>query len=747
MNFSFLRRALLSIAMLIALPFSSLSQDSLMIHVNIYDADTEEPIPGISMYDCTSKSYGAVSNANGHLMFKMPKSAIPDSLCFGTLQGYQKHPKIYVEENNLSHDIFLEPFRSEDIVVTDDALTRITNTEAVTNTQTITRKGLTKAACCNLSESFETNPAVDVNFQDAVTGAKRISLLGLDGKYSQIMTEKTPNVRGLAIPYGMNFIPGTWMQSIQISKGTSTVATGYESLTGQINVEYKKPEALDPLFVNAYVNQVGRSELNLDYSTQLSDKWYGMGFFHGSISPVEVDRNEDGFLDIPLKRDIAGMARFKYEGEKIVGQFGFKAVNNKTLGGQTGYHTDIFGGLGDANRTNSYGVGIGIERYEGWAKSGTIFDFDTDVSIGLILSAYSHDQNSVIGNNLYRGREDFINANIIFETGEYEGGHKFSAGPSLILNSTEESFGFLEYYRHEVVPGFFGEYTYTGIENLTTVFGLRIDDHNLYGTYLTPRFHAKYVLGLTSNIKATAGRGWRLPFYLAETQGMLVSGREVVWAGEMLPEDAWNYGVSYSWIGTIGDMDADFNIDFYRTEFSRQFVIDRDTDPEKIIYSMKEDAGYSNSFQANFGIEPWKRTNLLFGYRFNDVQAEMGGELRQMPLMSRHMGFFNLEYSTNLDIWTYDLTVVYNGPGRYPSNELADKNRTEYPGWVRLNAQVTYDWEGFEIYLGGENLLDYRQDDPIIAASNPFSQQFDASQVWAPVYGAMAYLGFRYAFY
>jgi outer membrane receptor protein involved in Fe transport len=291
------------------------------------------------------------------------------------------------------------------------------------------------------------------------------------------------------------------------------------------------------------------------------------------------------------------------------------------------------------------------------------------------------------------------------------------------------------------------EYTFTGIPNLTTVLGVRADAHNIFGTQVTPRAHFKYSIDDASSLRATAGRGWRVPFYIAETQGMLVSGREIDFIGEQMIEDAWNYGGSYNWIGELFGMDADFAIDFYHTDFTRQFVTDRDADPDKIIYTMLDDAGYSNSFQTNIGFEPAKRMDVLLGYRYNDVRAQMGGELRQMPLMSPHMGFFNWEYATNLRLWTYDVTLAYHGPGRYPNNQSGLPQNGEYDGWLRVNAQITYDWEGFEIYLGGENLLDFQQPNAIIAADNPFSKQFDASQIWAPIFGRMIYTGFRYAFY
>lgn len=140
-------------------------------------------------------------------------------------------------------------------------------------TEVLTTNELRKNACCNLSESFESNPTVDVAFSDAVTGAKQIQLLGLSGVYVQTLTDVLPSLRGLATTYGLTYIPGSWIESIQMNKGTGSVANGYESITGQINVELKKPEISDKLFVNLYTNSEQRGEANVLWSHRLNSKW------------------------------------------------------------------------------------------------------------------------------------------------------------------------------------------------------------------------------------------------------------------------------------------------------------------------------------------------------------------------------------------------------------------------------------------------------------------------------------------
>ena len=172
---------------------------------------------------------------------------------------------------------------------------------------------LFKAACCNLSESFETNASVDVSIPDAVTGAKELRMLGLSGRYSMLSREFMPGIRGIAIPYGLLFTPGSWVESMQLTKGAGSVVNGYESISGQINIELKKPESNERLFLNGYINQMLRSELNANASFDVAPKAKTAILGHYSYLPKMNDNNNDGFSDNQVGDMVAIVNRWKFD--------------------------------------------------------------------------------------------------------------------------------------------------------------------------------------------------------------------------------------------------------------------------------------------------------------------------------------------------------------------------------------------------------------------------------------------------
>ena len=168
----------------------------------------------------------------------------------------------------------------------------------VDNAEIIGQGQLIRAACCNLGESFTANPSVDVSYSDAATGAKQIKLLGLSGTYVQMLTENVPNLRGAALPYSLGYVPGPWMQSIQVSKGASSVKNGYESTTGQINIEFLKPQGIDGVRANVYQDSELKTEVNLDGSVHLNERLSTATLLHFENRQMDHDGNGDGFMDI-----------------------------------------------------------------------------------------------------------------------------------------------------------------------------------------------------------------------------------------------------------------------------------------------------------------------------------------------------------------------------------------------------------------------------------------------------------------
>ena len=608
--------------------------------------------------------------------------------------------------------------------------------------EVITEAELTKAACCNLSESFETNASVDVSFTDAITGAKTIQMLGLAGRYVQINRENTPNIRGLAGRYGLSYIPGTWVQSIDVGKGAGTVVNGFESMTGQINVELKKPENSEKLYLNGYANSFGRFEINANHARSINDQWSTGILFHADYFNNELDQNNDGFMDIPKGRQINVMNRYQYRSDKLVSQIGWTLLRLEKAGGQLGFD------FGDDFRTsNLYGFENNNTRFEVFGKTGLLFPHKPYKGWGFIYSASYLDIDGGFGRNNYEGTETTLYGNLIFQNIIGNSFHSYKTGASILYDDFEEIYADSAFNRQEVVPGLYYEYTYSPGDKFTLLAGTRLDFHNLYGTYFTPRLHSRYQLSENTTIRAAIGRGYRTPNVLIENSNILVSSRQLIIEENPEPEVSWNMGGSLVTAIEIGDKKLNLIADYFYTTFENQLIYDLDANSSQLsVYNLRGDS-YAHSFQLEGNYQFSERFSAKAAYKFYDVRATINGELRQVPFNARDRFFINGSYATKFDKWEADATLQWFGAKRLPntSDKPAEFQRPSFsPDFFLLNAQVSRGFRWGSIYLGSENLLGFTQDDPIIDSENPFSNNFDASIVWAPIAGRMIYAGFRY---
>jgi copper chaperone CopZ len=614
----------------------------------------------------------------------------------------------------------------------------------------MTQKELLKAACCNLSESFETNPSVDVSFNDAVTGSKQIQLLGLSGNYSQLTVENLPGPRGLATPLGLNSIPGTWVESIQLIKGTGSVINGFESIAGQINVELKKPAATEQLYANIYTNDFGKTDLNLNLAKKVGKRWSTALLLHDAFGNKKMDFNKDGFRDLPTGNLFSGINRWSYDNEKgFMMQFGVKLLNDEKTGGEVDFNSSR-----DKMTTNNYGLEIDIKRKEAFAKIGYVFPQKKFQSIGLQLSAFDHQQDSYFGLTTYNGRQKNFYSNLIYQSIIGNTDHKFKTGLSFVMDDYNEDFNTQNFQRKEIVPGAFFEYTYSPTEKLDIVAGIRGDHNSLYDAFITPRLNVRYEPVSGTTIRASAGRGQRTANIFAENNSVLVSSRNIVLpmasnteAYGLEPEIAWNKGISVDQKLRLFNRNATLGVDYFRNDFQNQVVVDLENPREVKFYNL-EGKSFSNSFQAEISAEPVKGLSTRLAYRFFDVKTTYGSNLLQKPLTAQHRAFANLGYEVKG--WKFDYTVSYNSKKRIPSTlgNPGEYQRENYsPNYAVMNAQISKTVGNklpVDIYLGGENLTNFFQKDAIIAADQPFSPYFDASLVWGPVSGRMIYGGLRF---
>ena len=621
----------------------------------------------------------------------------------------------------------------------------------------ISSKELLKAACCNLSESFETNATVDVAFSNAVTGTKQLKMLGLDQKYTSLTKELLPSIRGLASPYGMNLIPGRWIGGIQLTKGGSTVTNGYESITGQINTELLKFNEKPETALNFFGDLNGRFETNITSTSAVSEHWNQTLLLHGNATLAKMDTNDDGFLDQPTGNQINAAYLLNYndlENSGLGTHFGISFVKDERFGGQKDFDKNI-----SQAQQSLYGVGIDISKFDIWNKTGYVFKGKPYQSIGWMNQFTYHQQDSFFGNRNYLGKEKTFYSNLIFESIIGNTNHKYKTGASFLYDDFDENYLTQNYKRTETVPGLFFEYTLTG-SKYTLVAGARTDFHNLAGTQFTPRLNFKYDITPKTILRLSAGKGFRTANIFAENQQYFASNRQIEILGnggkiyDLKPEIAWNYGASLQQEFKLFNRKATLVADFFRTDFQDQVLADLDISPNKIVFYNLAGKSFANSFQTQLDFIPAKNLELRLAYKYYDVQADFAGGKRQIPFMAKNRGFFNAAYTTERNskggFWSFDTTLQLIGKQKLPNlnSNPAEFRLPEYSdSFATLNAQISRNFnKNIRVYLGGENLTSYTQNQPIMDANNPFGNYFDGGMVYAPIMPANFYVGVDFSF-
>jgi len=644
---------------------------------------------------------------------------------------------------NKNLQIQLIPHQLNEVVIQGNDESMVHAITKPINQVTLNEKELQKAACCNLSESFETEGSVDVMYRDGVTGAKEIQMLGLSGTYTQMMRENIPTLRGLATSFGLSYVPGTWIESIQISKGAGSVVNGYESMTGQINLEFRKPEEDEPkMFLNLYGNHLGRVEGNMHLSKRFNPKVGSLLLMHGSNVSPKIDFNDDTFLDIPRSTQVNIYNRWEtLFSDKFEMQTGFNVLYENRIGGQTNYNPDVSVTLQDA-----YGVELNTTRIDGFNKMGIIIDPHKSQSIGFIVNGAYHQQTGFYGKRHYSGRQTTFYGNIIPQTQLGNEMHKLKSGLSFLYDDFNETFEGVELKRTEIVPGAFAEYHFNYEDKVSILAGFRTDYHNLFGWQHTPRLHFKYNFTENTVLRISGGRGFRVPNIFAENTNVLVSSRTITIQGKIQPEISWNAGGGLLHNFFIKEKKLMLSAEFYRTQFINQLIVDLDHHTNEAIFYNLNGKSYSNSFQVDASYEIIEGLNVKLSYKLNDVKTTYNGLLLNRLMVPRHNGLFNVGYTTVNEKWLFDFTLHFNGKARLAHNAYTESGQ-EYsqfsPTFVTLNAQITKKWKKIDWYLGGENLTNYRQKNPIVDAQNPFGPNFDASMIWGPIVGVVVYTGIR----
>ncbi|MBT8380351.1 MAG: TonB-dependent receptor [Ignavibacteria bacterium] len=703
----------------------------------VYEKDNNEnkiPLIGTNIYWLGTQT-GTTSDEEGY--FELEK-VDPEKLSLViSYIGYQPDT-VQVPINQDSIEITLSVNRElKEVVVTGTSLSKFIDELDAKPTEIITSKELLKAACCNLSESFTTNASVDIQFQDAVTGAKQIQLLGLAGTYTQILFENIPTLNGIANTFGLGYVPGPWMTSISISKGAASVVNGYESITGQINIDYKKPDDIERFYFNAFQSSHFKTDLNANASVHLNENLSSMLLAHTDFNVKALDDNGDSFADQPKVKQFNFLNRWKYESfNGFRSQFGIQILNEERRGGQV-----TTGGQG-----RRYEINIDSKHIEMFAKNGFVFSDEPYTSLGLILNGHIHEQNSLFGLRQYNAEQNSFYSNLLFETRTEDEIHSLTLGGSYVFDQYKEEFDSLNFFRKESRPGLFVEYNFSPSNLLSIVPGARVDFHNLYGTFFTPRMHVKYRFDDNTTIRLSAGKGIRSVNLISDNLKYLASSRNFVVVDRPTYEEGWNYGFNLTRYFSIDDREMRITLDFYRTDFVKQTVVDIDTDVRQVRFYNLNGKSYSNNYQIELAYQLIPRLDISAAFRYSDVKTQYDKQFLIKPLLSKYKFLITASYVNEHRDWFFDTSFLLNGNGRIPStqqNPVEYQRPESFSSFININAQVTKKINIVDLYLGVENLLNYRQVSPIIAADDPFGEYFDASLVWGPIEGRRFYAGVR----
>ena len=728
--------------------FNSYSQELLTGKVSFLNKDNQVIlVEGVSVY-WKDSSIGVISDKTGN--YSIPFSKDSNILVFKML-GFKQESITIEDMKTYNHTLIEQSDQLDEVVVSKRKKSIQKSYFKTQNIVNVSSEELLKAACCNVSESFETNPSIDVNYSNAITGVKQVRMLGLESPYLLITEENIPMVRGASQVFGLSFIPGPWVESMQITKGTGSVVNGFESISGQINIELQKPMVDEPIFINVFRSNMGRNEMNFHLNRNINNKISTKFFLHADNNNSIHDNNSDGFLDHPNYKGINFFNRWQYINlEKgIVSFLGLRYMKEDKNAGEDVANLKL--------KRMPWLSEINTQRFDSNFKFGYVNPNIPYQSIGFQMAYSSHEQNSFFGNRNYNINQDSFYSSFLYNSILGNTLNMFKAGLNFSYDDFEELVDFdnKKYNRVDKSIGGFFEYSYDNLDKLSLVAGLRYDIHNNIGSFFTPRFHLRFQPLDKSVFRFSIGSGRKSSNIFSENQGVFSSGRNIkilvkTARGKFYglnPEKAWNYGISFRQGFDLNNQEGDVTIDYYITDFQNQIVVDFEKQGELQFYNL-EGKSFAKSFQIEIDYSINNNVNLKSAFKNYDVKKQYNSGFKQNPLTPKNRFFINLDYSSNPNEnnaqWRFDFTYNWIGKQRLPLHSGQSLLKGYSPSYVLMNTQLTRVFsEKFDIYLGAENLGSYTQNNPILGNNNPFGTNFDSTLIYAPINGAMIYLGLR----
>lgn len=741
-----------AIVFLLLLPFAVQAQNMLKGKLFGATESAKEILPG-GIIRWIGTETAVPANENG--VFSISSDTIADKRIVASMPGYMTDTVDVGDKTYLSIVLKRDAAALKGVTVTDRKGAFISEL-SVAKTEVINQRELSKAACCDLAGCFGTQASVQPQTTNIVTNAQELRILGLSGVYNQVLVDGLPMIQGLSYTYGISTYPGTVIDNIYVSKGTNSVLQGYESISGQINLDIRQPDKTDKLHLNGYINSFGEKHINANVATAIGKKkkWHTLLALHTVQPAGKVDGNHDGFLDLPLLTRYMAYNKWKYGDDKKKGlslQIGLRVVNEQRMGGQTDY-----GAAADEGSSRVYGQVVRYTQPEASVKA--TYRLSDDHVVSWVVSGFYHDQESWFGTTNYKARQNSGYLNVQHEW-LWRDKHLLKYGISYRYQELDEHIRFTDTTLHRTyagqyqtnlrVPGVFAENTFHWRDDkIVLITGARLDHHQQWGWYFTPRSMVKYAINTRHTFRASAGTGWRQVNLFSEQVNLLTSSRDLVFAGTLKPEAAFNWGVSHTYRFEAGKTTGTLSGDFYSTHFTNQFFPDYDTDPTKAIIRNFEGTSRSNGLQLEASLMLFKQLEVRAAYNYLDVYRKEDGRKVTLPFNPRNRAMGAASYRTKNNRWQADVNTHWFDRMRLPdtrSNPVEYQRPMYSTPYITLNMQVTFRWKTLDIYAGCENITDYRQPDPIISADNPFSRYFDLSSVWGPTRGRELYVGLRYS--
>jgi len=706
-----------------------------------------EPLIGASVYWLHTTT-GTITNTKGEFEIAISDSTNKLVVSFVGFQGdtititNKKHISIKLTKDKSLKEVVIEGERAG------ISISRINPIK----TEVITQVELTKAACCDLVGCFDTEGSVQSTTTNVITSSKELRIMGLSGVYTQVLIDGMPLIQGLSYTYGISSFPGTLVDRINVAMGVNSVLKGFESINGQLNIELKEPENSEKLLLNLYVNSFMEKQFNANYSHKFK-KWSTLFAAHTTQSANKFDRDNDTFLDLPLLTRYSFYNKWRYGKKDSWGLnsiVGLRYVNEQRIGGQT-----TFDPLSDEGTTNSYGQTLKYSQPEIYTKTG--YRFNSKKSIVLSSSAFYQNQNSSFGTTIYKAEQLSFYTNLQYEL-KWNKKHLLKTGFSYRYQNREENIAFTQntlgrtydgkYIKNEIIPGIFAENICNWKDDkIVLITGLRLDKHNTFGYFVTPRTLLKYELTENTTARVSAGTGYKTINLFSENINLLASSRDIIITEQLRPETAFNWGVNLTHNKYWENVTATFGLDFYRTQFTNQIFPDYDTDPTKAIISNFTGTSISNGFQAETNLKFYEIFEFKISYNYLDVYQIINGNKYVLPFNPKHKIISTLSYKPKSKKWHFDMNIHWFGEQRL-ANTVTNPTEFQTPDkskpYTLVNAQFTKSWKKFDVYFGCENISDFRQLRPIISWQDPFSPYFDTSNVWGPTRGREFYFGLRF---